>query len=72
MLSGVGDEEELKRHGISTVRHLPGVGKNLQDHLEVYVQQVGPFYIHLVHKFTRFPHGLTVFLGNSRMSLIII
>jgi len=40
MLSGVGDEEELKRHGIPVLHHLPGVGKNLQDHLEVYVQQV--------------------------------
>jgi len=39
MLSGVGDENELKEHGIPLVHHLPGVGKNLQDHLEVYVQQ---------------------------------
>ena len=40
MLSGIGDSEELKQHGIKTVLHLPGVGKNLQDHLEVYVQNV--------------------------------
>ena len=33
MLSGIGDEEELRRHDIPVVRHLPGVGKNLQDHL---------------------------------------
>lgn len=33
MLSGVGDSEELKRHGIAAKKHLPGVGKNLQDHL---------------------------------------
>ncbi|MEX2475870.1 GMC family oxidoreductase, partial [Marinobacter sp.] len=32
MLSGIGDENELKAQGISVVRHLPGVGKNLQDH----------------------------------------
>ena len=32
MLSGVGDEAELKQHGIDAVHHLPGVGKNLQDH----------------------------------------
>jgi choline dehydrogenase-like flavoprotein len=32
MLSGVGDADELKRHGIAVIHHLPGVGKNLQDH----------------------------------------
>lgn len=34
MLSGVGDPEELKRHGIPTVHPLAQVGKNLQDHLD--------------------------------------
>ena len=33
MLSGLGDQEELKEHGIDCKKHLPGVGKNLQDHL---------------------------------------
>ena len=37
-LSGVGNTEELKRLGIEAVQHLPGVGENLQDHLEVYIQ----------------------------------
>lgn len=37
-LSGIGDADELRRHGIRPVQHLPGVGENLQDHLEVYVQ----------------------------------
>ncbi len=32
MLSGVGDAAELQQHGIPVVQHLPGVGKNLQDH----------------------------------------
>ena len=32
MLSGIGDRAELDRFGISTVSHLPGVGRNLQDH----------------------------------------
>ena len=36
--SGIGDGEELKSKGISVLNHLPGVGKNLQDHLEVYFQ----------------------------------
>lgn len=33
MLSGIGDVEELKQYGIESKRELPGVGKNLQDHL---------------------------------------
>jgi choline dehydrogenase len=33
MLSGIGDEAHLKQHGIPIVQHLPGVGRNLQDHL---------------------------------------
>jgi choline dehydrogenase len=38
MLSGVGPEEELKNHGIKIISALNGVGENLQDHLETYVQ----------------------------------
>ena len=37
-LSGVGPAEELQHHGIPVVHHLPGVGENLQDHLEFYFQ----------------------------------
>jgi choline dehydrogenase len=37
-LSGVGNAEDLHRLGIDVVTDLPGVGQNLQDHLEVYVQ----------------------------------
>ncbi|MBM6584192.1 GMC family oxidoreductase N-terminal domain-containing protein [Microvirga sp. BT689] len=37
-LSGVGPAEELTSHGIDVVHHLPGVGENLQDHLEFYFQ----------------------------------
>jgi choline dehydrogenase len=33
MQSGVGPEEELRSHGIAVVQHLPGVGRNHQDHL---------------------------------------
>ena len=33
--SGVGNGERLKALGIETVRHLPGVGENLQDHLQI-------------------------------------
>lgn len=35
MLSGIGDGQELARHGIRTVAALPGVGKNLHDHASV-------------------------------------
>ena len=37
-LSGVGPAELLREHGIGVVADLPGVGANLQDHLEVYIQ----------------------------------
>lgn len=36
--SGVGNSEHLRAVGVEPVHHLPGVGENLQDHLEVYVQ----------------------------------
>lgn len=38
LLSGVGPAGDLAAHGIPVVTDLPGVGANLQDHLEVYVQ----------------------------------
>jgi choline dehydrogenase len=38
-LSGVGPGAELAALGIDVVRDLPGVGENLQDHLEFYFQQ---------------------------------
>lgn len=37
MLSGIGPEAELRRHGIPVRHALPGVGRNLQDHLDVLV-----------------------------------
>lgn len=38
MLSGVGPASELEKAGVKVVVDLPGVGKNLQDHLMSYVQ----------------------------------
>lgn len=38
MLSGIGDAEALREHGIAVVADRPGVGANLQDHLEIYMQ----------------------------------
>ncbi|MDF2094846.1 choline dehydrogenase [Aquibaculum arenosum] len=37
-LSGIGPADRLRELGIEVVQDLPGVGENLQDHLEVYVQ----------------------------------
>jgi len=34
MLSGIGTGGELQQHGITVLKDLPGVGKNLQDHLQ--------------------------------------
>lgn len=34
-LSGIGDPEHLAKHGIAVVQALPGVGQNLQDHLQL-------------------------------------
>lgn len=39
LLSGIGPAEHLKAHGIDVVADRPGVGGNLQDHLELYIQQ---------------------------------
>jgi choline dehydrogenase len=37
-LSGVGNADELRPLGVEMVHQLPGVGENMQDHLEVYIQ----------------------------------
>ncbi|GAA6133291.1 FAD-dependent oxidoreductase [Oceaniserpentilla sp. 4NH20-0058] len=45
MLSGVGNAEHLKQHGIAVVHDLPGVGENLQDHITTT-----PIYRSTTHK----------------------
>lgn len=52
MLSGVGNADDLKKLGLPVVCHLPGVGQNLQDHLEIYVQQActQPITLHSAQK----------------------
>lgn len=47
MHSGIGDREELTRVGISVAQHLPGVGRNLQDHVSFgcmwdYAEPIAP------------------------------
>ncbi len=53
LLAGIGPADELRELGIDVVADLPGVGRNLQDHLEVYVQyaskqpvSIGPWLKH--------------------------
>ena len=50
LLSGIGPAAELKQHGIEVVADRPGVGRNLQDHLELYIQQEAtkPITLHSV------------------------
>ncbi|MBL4918239.1 choline dehydrogenase [Szabonella alba] len=38
MLSGIGPANHLAEHGLPVIADRPGVGANLQDHLEVYMQ----------------------------------
>ncbi|MFN3525194.1 MAG: choline dehydrogenase [Paracoccus sp. (in: a-proteobacteria)] len=38
MLSGIGPADHLRQHGITPLADRPGVGANLQDHLEIYMQ----------------------------------
>jgi choline dehydrogenase/4-pyridoxate dehydrogenase len=37
MLSGIGDPEELRAHGVAVKVALPGVGRNLQDHISATI-----------------------------------
>jgi choline dehydrogenase len=48
LLSGIGPTSELMAHGIPVVADRPGVGRNLQDHIELYVQQecLAPVTLH--------------------------
>lgn len=38
MLSGIGPQEQLRRHGIEVLHHSPGVGRNLQEHASTQVK----------------------------------
>ena len=37
LLSGIGPADELSKVGVPVVHDLPGVGKNFQDHMDVYL-----------------------------------
>ena len=44
-LSGIGNPEHLREHGVPVVHALPGVGQNLQDHLDVILSWECPLPI---------------------------
>ncbi len=58
-LSGIGDETELKAAGIACQVALPGVGKNLQDHLDIIMRYAinEPLGLNGIDKF---PHNIKV------------
>jgi len=58
MLSGIGPAAHLREHGIAVIADRPGVGQNLQDHLELYIQQVATQPITLYSKLGLVPKAL--------------
>jgi choline dehydrogenase len=58
MLSGIGPAAHLKKNGIEVVADRPGVGQNLQDHLELYIQQASTKPITLYSKLNPFSKAL--------------
>ena len=57
-MSGIGAPATLKAAGIDVVQALPGVGENLQDHLEIYFQLVSKQPVTLYSKLNLFSKGL--------------
>ena len=57
-LSGVGAGQELADHGIGVVHELPGVGENLQDHLEFYFQVASREPVTLYSQMSRYRRAL--------------
>ena len=58
LLSGIGPAAQLRRHGIAIVADRPGVGQNLHDHMELYIQQQSLQPITLNSKFGLFSKAL--------------
>ena len=65
MLSGVGDEKQLKEHDIDVVQHLPGVGKNFQDHILL----AGICWEYIVPEMPRNNAAEFIFYAKSRSDL---
>jgi len=70
-LSGIGDPNLLKQKNIEVITELPGVGKNLQDHLEIYIQHKSKtkdtLYNLSTNYFTQALEGLKWFLLKEGM-----
>jgi choline dehydrogenase len=58
MLSGIGPAAHLAGHGIPVLADRPGVGQNLQDHMELYIQQESIQPITLYSKLNLFSKAL--------------
>ena len=62
MLSGIGEWAELEKHGITVKHELPGVGKNLQDPLDIMLVQKSlkaeSYGLGLKNLFTHLPYNL--------------
>lgn len=58
MLSGVGPAEQLAAHGIDVIADRKGVGQNLQDHLEIYIQTECSREVSLNRRWNVFSKGL--------------
>jgi len=61
-LSGVGPAPLLREHGIAVVHELPGVGENLQDHLQIRT-------VYKVHGVTTLNERANSLLGKAAMGL---
>ena len=59
MLSGIGDADALKAHGIALKKHLPGVGHNLQDHVAVPIQYASRKPVSPTRELSRFGRYVT-------------
>lgn len=68
MLSGIGDGDELQANGIRVAHHLPGVGKNLQDHLclnTVFEVREGASMNRALSGWRKYVHGARYLLNRS-------
>jgi 4-pyridoxate dehydrogenase len=69
MLSGIGDPEALRAHGIAVAAPLPGVGRNLQDHISAGIawrrREPGPLHAKMRLDRIALDLGKTYFFGSG-------
>jgi choline dehydrogenase len=68
LLSGIGPADEISPHGIKAIHNLPGVGKNLQDHLHGAVKHycTQPISLYSVVKPTALPRHIIYYLFTHK------